>query len=159
MYRQNDEFIPAHAAHIIIGPEIAFQCLYNFDQNLVSGLMAVGVIDCFEIVDVDHQEPQRPVVCPGQFHLAQQAKQSAAVIALSQMVAQSLTLELFVLNEDFAPQQMGFPQSAQTDAQQRAQLAAQQNPDVLRDAVSGQRADVFQRRNRPDKQSGGKQQK
>ena len=70
------------------------------------------------------------------------------------MVVQSLTLELFVLNEDFAPKQMRFPQSAQTDAQQRAQLAAQQNPEVLRDAVSGQRADALKRRNRPDKQNG-----
>ena len=77
---------------------------------------------------------------------------------MRQMVVKRLSLELFVLNEDFAPQKIRFPQSAQADAQQRAQLAAQQNPDILRHTVSGQRADVFQRRNRPDKQNGGQQQ-
>ena len=55
---QVNEFVPALTAHGIIRPHGGLKSLSDRSQNLVSNLMAVGVVDFLKIVQIDEQQTQ-----------------------------------------------------------------------------------------------------
>ena len=56
------EFLAAVAADDVARPQVAGEDLGDAAQDDVAALVAVGVVDHLEVVDVDEGDPQRAVV-------------------------------------------------------------------------------------------------
>jgi hypothetical protein len=62
---ENGELLAAEPAHQIAGAHGEAQRGGHCDQNLVADQMAVGVVDEFEVIEVDHQHGHRGAVVMG----------------------------------------------------------------------------------------------
>ena len=54
--KEGDKLISAHPAYKIIFFNIVFDDTGNFDQNFITDVVTVGIVDMFEIIDIDHQQ-------------------------------------------------------------------------------------------------------
>ncbi|GAV33766.1 hypothetical protein ROTAS13_01423 [Roseomonas sp. TAS13] len=62
--QQQDEFLPAIArGHLAGKPDGQAQRLADGAQAIVAGLVAIGVVEGLEVIDIDHQQ-RHPVVLP-----------------------------------------------------------------------------------------------
>ena len=87
------KLITADSANTIISPEVLFQNCCDFDKYFVSHLMAVVIIDCFEIIGIHHQEIYR-----GKIELGEDKVISEAIIKPCQfIVGRLITQPLHIL--------------------------------------------------------------
>ena len=64
-FGQDDELVTTQAAHGVAGPQHPFEPLRHRLQEPVPGLVAEGVVDVLEVVQVDEQRGHRQVPPPG----------------------------------------------------------------------------------------------
>jgi hypothetical protein len=57
--KQRHEFIAAVSCSDVVGAKIALKQLGHFDQNTVALKVTVGVVDEFEVVNIDNQQRER----------------------------------------------------------------------------------------------------
>ncbi len=57
--QHDDELVAAVARHQVAGPERRRQRARDFGEDAVAFLMALGVVDLLEVVDVDHRQHER----------------------------------------------------------------------------------------------------
>ena len=157
---QDDEFVAAHAADRVRPPQGARQPGGDRHQQAVSGLVAEGIVDDLEIVDVDVQRGAgRPApAIPGQ-ELVDAVHDQSPVRQPRQGVMERLELKLVIafVDED-PPVRLADAERVAQDAQQQAQRDAHdkgQHRTVGRGGVAVCRsahADCRQQRAAPDPQ-------
>src|SRR5512135_2652907 len=63
----DDKLFSAKSGDKIQAPKIAAQLARNFLQHDIAALVAEGVVDQFEVIDIHHQDRKRPRVSPRSF--------------------------------------------------------------------------------------------
>eukprot|EP00828_Plagiopyla_frontata_P017835 TRINITY_DN23001_c0_g1_i1.p2 TRINITY_DN23001_c0_g1~~TRINITY_DN23001_c0_g1_i1.p2 ORF type:complete len:160 (+),score=18.51 TRINITY_DN23001_c0_g1_i1:324-803(+) len=97
---QNNEFLPSPAAGDVERPERCGQGFGDYGQNTISHMMAPGVVDVFEVVDVYEQDAERHAAFP---HALVQALQGdvgiPSVAYAGKRVGQRFFAQLFYFAE------------------------------------------------------------
>src|SRR5438874_1491285 len=78
---QDDELLPAVARNDVDLPDLLADAVGNLDEYGVADLMPVLVVDLLEMVEVEHQQRQRPMEPRGAVDLSGQRLLEEAVVA------------------------------------------------------------------------------
>ena len=56
------ELVTTQTTYYVKMPDVIFDCLSNFSQSFIAGFMPQGIIDCFEIVQINIGKSERPLI-------------------------------------------------------------------------------------------------
>ena len=97
VFQQHHEFVPAQAGHGVTFSHAIHQSLPHLLQQQVARVVPEGVVDGFELVQVQqHQGPRAPISPAGQHALLQSVHQQAAVGQTGQRVIKRQVLDFFL---------------------------------------------------------------
>lgn len=95
--QDDEEFLTAVAADEVIGPHDFDEAFGRFAEDYITGGVAEGVIDVFEVVEVDHDHSHRKLIALGAAELLlQHGENRLTVPQAGEPIPESLFLESFL---------------------------------------------------------------
>ena len=97
LLNQHDKLVPAQPGHCVHLAHTGLDALRHLDQQQIPGRVAVGVVQRFEVVQVQHDQCGKlAIALAGGQRLAHAVGQQAAVGQIGERVVKRQTVDLFV---------------------------------------------------------------